>query len=51
LVAKKPSLSAAAGFDVVRVEPCPYEFISDNARGAAEKWGVKSIALLAVKPA
>ena len=41
----------AAGFDVVRVEPCPYEFISDNARGAAEKWGVKSIALLAVKPA
>lgn len=41
----------AAGFDVVRVEPCPYEFISENARGAAEKWGVKSIALLAVKPA
>ncbi len=41
----------AAGFDVVRVEPCPYEFISENARGAAETWGVKSIALLAVKPA
>ncbi len=41
----------AAGLELVRVEPCPYDFISDNARGAAEKWGVKAVALLAVKPA
>lgn len=41
----------AAGLEVVRVEPCPYEFISENAKGATEKWGVKSVALLAVKPA
>ena len=41
----------AAGLEVTQVEPCPYEFISDNAKGAAENWGVKSIALLAVKPA
>ena len=27
-----------------------YQFISDNARGAQQKWGVKSISLLAVKP-
>ena len=41
----------AAGLELVRVEPCPYDFISDNAKGAAEKWGVKAVALLAVKPA
>ena len=40
----------AAGLDLVTVEPMPYEFISDNAIGAAEKWGVKSVSLLAVKP-
>ena len=38
-----------AGLDLVTVEPMPYEFISDNAIGAAEKWGVKSVSLLAVK--
>jgi SAM-dependent methyltransferase len=27
-----------------------YQFISDNARGAQQKWGVKSISLLALKP-
>ena len=41
----------AAGLQVVRVEPCPYAFISDNAKAATENWGVKSVALLAVKPA
>ena len=41
----------AAGLEVVRVEPCPYDFISDNAMGAAEKWGVKAVALLAAKRA
>jgi ubiquinone/menaquinone biosynthesis C-methylase UbiE len=40
----------AAGLEVARVEPCPYEFTSDNAKAATEKWGVKSIAVLAVKP-
>lgn len=39
----------SAGLDVVTVEPMPYEFISDNAKGAAKKWGVKSVSLLAVK--
>ena len=41
----------AAGLSVEQVEPCPYEFISENALGATEQWGVKSIALKAVKPA
>jgi arsenite methyltransferase len=42
---------AAAGLHVVKVEDNPaYQFISDNARGAAKKFGVKSISLLAMKP-
>jgi arsenite methyltransferase len=42
----------AAGLEVVRTETNDaYGFISDNAKGASEKWGVKSISLLAVKPA
>jgi ubiquinone/menaquinone biosynthesis C-methylase UbiE len=41
----------AAGMNVVKVEDNPtYQFISDNARGASKKFGVKSISLLAVKP-
>jgi ubiquinone/menaquinone biosynthesis C-methylase UbiE len=41
----------AAGLRVVKVEDNPsYQFISDNARGASKKFGVKSISLLAVKP-
>jgi len=40
----------AAGLRVVKVEDNPaYQFISENARGASEKFGVKSISLLAVK--
>src|SRR6185369_2046990 len=40
-----------AGMNVVKVEDNPtYQFISDNARGASKKFGVKSISLLAVKP-
>ncbi|NQU58975.1 MAG: methyltransferase domain-containing protein [Rhodospirillales bacterium] len=39
----------ASGLKVITVEPMPYEFISDNATGAAEKWGVKAVSLLAVK--
>jgi len=42
---------AAAGMKVVKVQDNPtYQFISDNARGASKKFGVKSISLLAVKP-
>ena len=41
----------AAGLKMVsREDNTRYEFISDNAKGASEKWGVKSISLLAVKP-
>jgi SAM-dependent methyltransferase len=42
----------AAGLSVTRIEKNDaYGFISDNAKGASEKWGVKSVSLLAVKPA
>ncbi len=41
----------AAGLRVESVQDNPqYHFISDNARGASKKYGVKSISLLAVKP-
>ncbi len=41
----------AAGLKMVsREENTQYAFISDNAKGASENWGVKSISLLAVKP-
>ncbi len=41
----------AAGLRMVKVEDNPaYQFISDNARGASKKFGVKSVSLLAVKP-
>jgi len=40
----------AAGLRVLTVQDNPaYQFISDNARGAAKKYGVKSISLLAMK--
>ncbi|MDP1699863.1 MAG: methyltransferase domain-containing protein, partial [Aestuariivirga sp.] len=41
----------ASGLKVVKAEDNPaYQFISDNARGASKKFGVKSISLLAIKP-
>lgn len=41
----------AAGLKVVSVQDNPtYQFISDNARGASRKYGVKSVSLLAIKP-
>jgi arsenite methyltransferase len=41
----------AAGLSVVKEEDNPqYQFISDNAKGASKKFGVKSISLLAMKP-
>ena len=41
----------AAGLRVETVEDNPqYQFISDNAKGASRKFGVKSVSLLAIKP-
>ena len=40
-----------AGLRVQEIRTNPYEFISDQARGASEAFGVKSVSLLAVKPA
>lgn len=40
----------AAGLRLLKVEDNPqYQFISDNAKGASKRFGVKSISLLAVK--
>ena len=40
----------AAGLRLVKLKDNPqYQFISDNAKGASRKFGVKSISLLAVK--
>ena len=42
---------AGAGLHLVTVQDNPqYQFISDNAKGASKKFGVKSVSLLAVKP-
>jgi arsenite methyltransferase len=38
-----------AGLSIEVVRENPYEFISDRARNASEKYGVKSVSLLAVK--
>lgn len=40
----------AAGLEVEVVRENPYEFISGQARGASEQYGVKSVSLLARKP-
>ena len=41
----------AAGLGLTTVQDNPqYQFISDNAKGASKKFGVKSVSLLAVKP-
>jgi SAM-dependent methyltransferase len=43
-------LIEASGLKVVKVQENPsYQFISDNARGASKKFGVKSVSLLATK--
>jgi arsenite methyltransferase len=42
---------AGAGLRLASVQDNPqYQFISDNAKGASKKFGVKSVSLLAVKP-
>ena len=40
---------AGAGLRIEELRENPYEFISDQARNASEKYGVKSVSLLAVK--
>ena len=41
----------AAGLRVDTIEENPaYQFISDNARGASKRFGVKSVSVLAFKP-
>ena len=44
------SVIEATGLTVVEVRPNPYGFISDQAKNASAKYGVKSISLLAVAP-
>ena len=39
-----------AGLRIEEIRENPYEFISDRARDASAKYGVKSVSLLAVKP-
>ena len=38
-----------AGLEIERIRENPYDFISDQARNASEKYGVKSVSLLARK--
>jgi arsenite methyltransferase len=40
----------SAGLRIETIRENPYEFISDRARNASAKYGVKSVSLLAVKP-
>jgi arsenite methyltransferase len=40
----------AAGLHVVTVRDNDYRFLTDQARGASDRYGVKSVSLLAVKP-
>ncbi len=44
------SLIESAGLKVEAVTPNPYEFLSRGAKGATEKYGIKSISILARKP-
>jgi arsenite methyltransferase len=39
-----------AGLRIEQIRENPYEFISDRARDASAKYGVKSVSLLAIKP-
>lgn len=40
----------SAGLRIEAIRDNPYEFISERARNASEKYGVKSVSLLATKP-
>jgi ubiquinone/menaquinone biosynthesis C-methylase UbiE len=39
-----------AGLRIEQIRENPYEFISERARNASAKYGVKSVSLLAIKP-
>ena len=39
----------SSGLRIEQIRENPYEFISDRARDASEKYGVKSVSLLAIK--
>lgn len=46
---KYQQMIESAGLRLIKVQDNPqYQFISDNAKGASKKFGVKSISLLAV---
>ena len=40
----------SSGLRIEQIRDNPYEFISDRARNASAKYGVKSVSLLAIKP-
>jgi arsenite methyltransferase len=42
---------AGAGLRIQEIRDNPYEFISQRAKEASAKYGVKSVSLLAEKPA
>lgn len=43
-------LIESAGLKVVQVKENPYRFISENAQGATDQFGIKSISICAIKP-
>ena len=47
---KRQTILETAGLRVERTRPNPYDFLSERARNASARYGVKSISLLAVKP-
>lgn len=40
----------SSGLRIEQIRDNPYEFISDRARNASAKYGVKSVSLVAIKP-
>lgn len=40
----------SVGLNVRQIKENPYRFLSDQARGASDRYGVKSISLVAYKP-
>jgi len=39
----------SAGMEIIKVKKNPYAFISNNAKGATQEYGIKSISILAIK--
>jgi arsenite methyltransferase len=44
------ALWPSSGLRIEQIRDNPYEFISDRARNASAKYGVKSVSLVAIKP-